>query len=123
MEKRTKTRNSFEKLLESQIKRSKIKFTYETEKIPYVISGNYIPDFIIETTYGKVYVEAKGYFRREAKSKMVAVKRQHPNLDIRFVFYKYSKANERWAIKYNFPYAFEKIPKSWLAQDKDEMMG
>lgn len=114
-----KTRNAFEKLLESQIKRSKVPFTYETEKIPYVIHGNYIPDFIIETLHGKIYVEAKGYFRREAKSKMVAVKKQNPTLDIRFVFYKYSKANERWALKYGFPYAFEKIPRSWLVQDED----
>jgi predicted nuclease of restriction endonuclease-like RecB superfamily len=108
------TRNAFEKLLESQIKKAKVKFTYETEKIPYVISGNYIPDFIIETPHGRIYVEAKGYFRREAKSKMVAVKKQHPALDIRFVFYRYSKANEKWAIKYKFPYAFEKIPRDWL---------
>lgn len=87
---------------------------YETEKIPYLISGHYIPDFVIETKSGKVYIETKGHFRPEAKRKMVAVKKLNPHLDIRILFYKHSKANEKWCIKYNFPYAYGDIPEEWL---------
>lgn len=112
--KKTKTRNPFEQKLEKQLAKAKVNFSYETEKIPYTLVGNYIPDFIIETVHGKIYIEAKGYFRREAKAKMAAVKKQRPELDIRFVFYKYNKVYERWAIKYGFPYSFETIPAEWL---------
>lgn len=109
-----KVRNPFEAKLERQIKRSKIPFSYETEKIEYIIIGNYIPDFILETSSGKMYIEAKGHFRREAKVKMLAVKKRFPDLDIRFVFYKHSKINEKWCKRYKFPYAYETIPQGWL---------
>lgn len=109
-----KVRNPFEQKLAKQLSRAKVKFEYETEKLPYVVAGHYIPDFIIETIHGKIYIEAKGYFRREAKAKMVAVKRQYPNLDIRIIFYKPNKAYARWALKHKFPYSFETIPESWL---------
>ena len=45
---------------------------------------------------------------------MAAVKKQHPDLDIRMVFYSRSKTNIRWAEKYGFPYAIGKIPEEWL---------
>jgi len=112
--KRTKTKNAFEERLHSQLKRAKVKVKYESTKIPYILARHYIPDFVVETPSGKIYIEAKGYFRPEARSKMAAVKRQHPELDIRIVFYKHSKTNERWATKHGFKYAFETIPKEWL---------
>ena len=107
-------RNKFEKRIAKQLTKARVNLDYETEKIPYVLTGHYIPDFIIYTTLGKVYLETKGYFRPEAKRKMVSVKRQHPGLDIRIIFYNKTKANEKWALKYGFKYAFEKIPKEWL---------
>lgn len=109
-----KLRNQFEKRIYQQLKRAKTRFKYESEKIPYVLAGHYIPDFIIETCSGKVYVEAKGYLRPEHKRKMVAVKRQHPNLDIRMLFYSRSKQNIKWAERNSFRWAIEKIPKEWL---------
>lgn len=107
-------RNKFEQKIQRQLKRAKVVFKYESERIPYVLSGHYIPDFIIHTPTGLVYIECKGYFRPEHKRKMVAVKKQHPNLDIRIVFYSESKINKRWAEKNGFKYAIEKIPKDWL---------
>ncbi len=112
--KKKKLRNAFEKKIERQLKRAKSVFTYETEKIPYVLAGHYIPDFIVTTPLGKLYIETKGYFRPEHKRKMVAIRRQHPNLDIRLLFYARTKANVRWAERYGFKYAFEKIPSEWL---------
>jgi predicted nuclease of restriction endonuclease-like RecB superfamily len=107
-------RNKFEQRIYLQLKNSKVPFKYESEKIPYVLAGHYIPDFIVHTSLGKIYIEAKGYFRPEAKRKMVAVRRQHPELDIRLIFYSASKANIRFAERYGFKYAIEKIPKEWL---------
>lgn len=112
--KQPKTRNKFEERIYAQLKRKRCRVTYETAQIPYVIAGHYIPDFIIQTPSGKVYIETKGHFRPEAKRKMVAVKRQHPELDIRIVFYKYNKQYEKWAIRYGFKYAFEKVPLEWM---------
>lgn len=109
-----KTRNKFETKLLHQLKQSKLKVEYESEKIPYYIAGHYIPDYVIHTPTGKIYIEAKGHFRPEAKRKMVAVKKQHPELDIRFVFYRYSGVYVRWADKYGFKYAIGDIPDEWL---------
>lgn len=108
------TRNKFEEKISNQLLKNKIKFKYESEKIPYLISGHYIPDFILTTPRGKIYIETKGHFRPEAKRKMVAVKKLNPQLDIRLVFYKHSAINERWCKKHGFMYAFETIPKEWM---------
>lgn len=112
--KKTQTKNQFEARLETQLAKAKVKFKYEAIKIPYILARHYIPDFIVETPLGKIYIEAKGYFRPDARSKMAAVKRQHPELDIRIVFYKFTKANERWATKHGFKFAFNTIPQEWL---------
>lgn len=109
-----KTKNKFETKILNQIKYSGRKVKYEGEKIPYVLAGHYIPDYIVETPTGKLYIEAKGHFRPEAKRKMVAVKRQHPELDIRIVFYRYSAKYERWANKYGYKFAFGEVPQDWL---------
>lgn len=109
-----KVRNTFEKRISSLLKRRKAKFSYETEKIPYTLTGHYIPDFIIETSSGKIYLETKGYLRRPDKRKMVAVKKQHPELDIRILFYSRKEEDIRWAEKNGFPYAIKDLPKEWI---------
>lgn len=109
-----KYKNQFEADVAKQIGKRKLKFKYEAEKIPYVLAGHYVPDFIIETEHGKIYVECKGYLRKEAKAKMVAVKRQHPNLDIRILFYEKRKSQIRWAERNSFLWAVEKIPNEWF---------
>lgn len=110
----TKTKNKFEKRIYGQLKRARVKFKYEEEKIPYILARHYIPDFVITTPTGKIYIECKGYFRPEAKAKMVAVKKLNPNMDLRILFYALNKKNEKWAVKNGFRYAFGSIPKEWL---------
>ena len=107
-------RNKFEARIYASLKAKKIKFKYESEKIPYLISGHYVPDFIITTRNGKIYIETKGHFRPEAKRKMAAVKKLNPQLDIRILFYSYSKSSVKWCVKNNFPYAIGDIPNEWL---------
>jgi predicted nuclease of restriction endonuclease-like RecB superfamily len=107
-------KNKFETKIFKELQKTGIPFKYESEKIPYVLSGHYIPDFVLITKLGKIYVEAKGYFRPEHKRKMIAVKKQHPELDIRLVFYAPNKKYEKWAIKNGFKYSFVSIPKEWI---------
>lgn len=100
----------------------KIKIEYESEQLPYTLSFNYRPDFVVHKANGsKIYIEAKGYFRIQDQIKMRAVKRCHPTLDIRFIFQqnkpirKGSKMKySDWAEKYGFPYAIGEVPKEWF---------
>jgi predicted nuclease of restriction endonuclease-like RecB superfamily len=109
-----KTRNKFETKIERQLKRAKVSFKYESEKISYLIAGHYIPDFIVTTPTGKLYIETKGHFRPEAKRKMVAVKKLHPELDIRIVFYSHKDKDIKWAERNGFRWSIDIIPKEWL---------
>lgn len=114
MSKKKVVRNKFEKKIERQLKKAKAIYEYETEKIPYVLARHYIPDFILLTPKGKIYIEAKGHFDRDSKAKMAAVKRQHPNLDIRLIFYRKDKRHIKWAERNGYLFSFEKIPEEWL---------
>lgn len=109
-----KIRNKFEGKIEKQLKKANATFSYETEKIPYFFSGHYIPDFIITTPNGKVYIETKGHFRPEAKRKMVSVKKLNPQLDIRIIFYSKKLKDIRWAEKNGFKWAISDIPQEWF---------
>lgn len=109
-----KTRNRFELKTEKQLQKANILYEYEAERIPYLLARHYIPDFILYTPLGKVYVECKGYLRPEHKSKMVAVKKLNPKLDIRILFYADTKKNTRWADKAGFRWAIGEIPDEWL---------
>jgi predicted nuclease of restriction endonuclease-like RecB superfamily len=97
---------------------------YESERLKYTVAETktYIPDFIIVTKSGKkIYLEVKGYFRPADRKKMLLVKEQHPDKDIRLVF-KYNnkinpKSNTRyadWAEKHGFLYCLKGvIPEEW----------
>ena len=59
---------------------------YESIKIPYHIemNANYTPDWIMPSQC--ILIEAKGEFRMEDRNKMLILKRQYPDLDIRLLF-------------------------------------
>lgn len=95
-----------------------VKIQYETHKIPYLIPGNYLPDFVVSFPDGRImYIEVKGYFRIEDRRKMAAVKNSNPHLDIRMVFPTKSKKNIKWCEKHGIPYAFGKVPKKWFMNE------
>jgi len=120
------TRNPYEQQVHKDLKKraaGRYKVSYETEQIPYVIEGTYIPDFILTFRDGaKLYIETKGRFRREDRRKFLSVVTQHPDKDIRIVFQKDSNCDgtrmkmSKWAEKYNITYAIGTIPKEWLKQ-------
>ena len=109
-----KTRNKFEQRIYSKLKRQRVAFEYESERLAYVLARYYVPDFVISTPTGKIYLELKGYLRPEHKAKMVAVKKQWPEKDIRILFYAPNKKYAKWAEKHGFKYAFSNIPTEWL---------
>lgn len=89
------------------------------EKIPYVIEHKYTPDFVLPNG---VFIEFKGYFWPEDRTKHLTIKKQHPTLDIRFVFdspfNKLNKASKTtyamWADKHGFKWAMKTIPDDWF---------
>lgn len=126
-----KYRNKFETKTGEKLGELGIKFEYETEKLHYTIEADYIPDFILITKGGrKIYLETKGggrSFDAHTRRKMIAVKQQHPDKDIRIVFYSDGKCGPKrkdgtfmrqsdWSKKYGFKYAIKDIPEKWLEE-------
>jgi|TARA_R110000744_G_scaffold13857_1_gene39962 hypothetical protein len=98
-----------------------VDFKFEVLKIQWVLHRNksYTPDFILPNG---VIVESKGRFVVDDRMKHLEIKKQHPDLDIRFVFSN-SKAKIRkgskttlgmWADKHGFMYSDKRIPDEWL---------
>lgn len=115
-------KSGFERSLVANMKSRGINFEYETLKVPYVLERNYNPDFIL-TDYGFI-VEAKGLLDRESKAKMLAVKKQRPELDVRFVFMNASKkipgskqTHGEWASKNGYKWSEGTIPQEWLTNE------
>lgn len=110
-------RNGFEDAVIRKGKKQKRNFAYEADKIPYsmVVSGVYNPDLTVYDSEGKIirYIELKGYFRPDAKKKMIAVKKTNPDLDIRIVFQKYDIKNERWCKRHGFTFCVGEVDPEW----------
>lgn len=93
-------------------------YDYESFRLPYVVERVYVPDFILGNG---IIIECKGYFLSEDRRKMRLVQKQHPHLDIRFVFQKLDSkgqqsklTNREWCKKYGFKCAEGTIPQEWL---------
>jgi hypothetical protein len=96
-----------------------VQFEYEVKPIPYVLQCNYFPDFYL----GKgIYVETKGIFDPDDRRKHLALKTQHPDLDVRFIFYKDDRIRKKsktkysdWCKKHGYKYSVGLgIPEEWL---------
>ena len=133
-----KYRSKYEANIAKDLKARRIKFEYETVKIPYYLSKKgrcsfcssgvvfvhkvYTPDFII----GSLIIEAKGRFVSSDRTKMLAAKEANPNLDIRMLFMrdqwctkKKRKRYSDWCNDHNIPFAFgTALPKSWLRESR-----
>jgi len=113
-------RSQFELNLARILTDNKVPFEYEKSKFQYIPEPrNYTPDFYLPES--DIYVEAKGHLTKDDRVKMLLVKRQHPQLDIRFVFlrasnkiYKGSKTTyAAWCERYDFIWAEGSIPTDW----------
>jgi hypothetical protein len=113
-------RSGLEDNISKDLKERGVKFEYETFKIKYEVHENrtYTPDFILPNG---IIIESKGRFTTTDRKKHLLVKKQHPELDIRFVFsnsnsklYKGAKSTYAdWCEKHGFMYADKRIPDEW----------
>ncbi len=118
----SKYRSKLESQIASHLTRGGVQFGYESMSFPYVKECRYTPDFFLPTG---IIIEAKGWFRSEDRSKLLAVKAQNPGLDIRLVFQnarnrlnKNSKTTYGdWATKNGFQFSDGgRIPADWIKE-------
>lgn len=126
-------RSGLEERTAEALGKTGVSFAFEDHRIEYVKPqrvSTYTPDFRIFTFLDgtqrprPLIIETKGRFLTDDRQKQLLVKRQHPDLDIRFVF---SNPNARisptskttyaaWCNKHGFQFAKERIPPEWLEE-------
>jgi len=116
--------SKFEGRVSYSLKVCGAKFEHKPIKIPYIIESTYTPDFVIKKKITKdIYIEAKGYLRPEHRKKMICVKEQNLDLDIRFVFQNPNQklsnriksiTYAKWAERNGFKWARSIVPQSWI---------
>lgn len=123
-------RSGLEDRVSKQITEAGLKLLYETDKVNYVVparDAKYTPDFKLPKKGGFFYVETKGIWTVQDRAKHLLIQKQHPDLDIRFVFsnqnaklYKGSPTSyASYCEKHNFRYANKVIPEAWLLEAKE----
>ena len=115
-----KFRSKLEKNIADLLEQLGVSYLYESEKLSYTISHNYTPDFVLPNYK---YLEAKGYWAAEDRRKILAVKRDNPDVDLRMIFQspyntisKKSKTTyAQWCDKHDIPWtSYKDIPIEWL---------
>ncbi len=99
-----------------------VDFSFEQHVIEYnppAKTRRYTPDFKL---LNGIFIETKGRFFTADRMKHLHIQREHPSLDIRFVF---SNPNARisktskttyaaWCARHGFQFAKEWIPEAWI---------
>ena len=116
-------RSGLELVISDKLKSDRRKFRYEEIKIEWedVSYRTYTPDFVLNNG---IIVEVKGHFVPADRRRQLLIRKQHPDLDIRFVFEnsqnrirKGSKTTyAKWCIKNGFRYYDRIIPEDWLKE-------
>jgi len=117
-------RSGLEEDVSKALEQAGIPFTYEKCKIKYIKPASehqYTADFELDNG---IIIETKGRFLVADRKKHLLIKRQHPHLDIRFVFsnskQKITKGSRTsyadWCIKNGFQFADKEIPEHWLKE-------
>ena len=97
-----------------------VSFEYESEKLGYTIEHSYTPDFVLPNY---TYLEAKGYWDPKDRRKILAVKKDNPDIDLRMVFQApYNKISKKskttyaqWCDRHDIPWtSYQNIPIDWL---------
>ena len=118
--KNIKFRSKLEENVASLLEGLGVSYEYEPERLSYTIEHNYTPDFVLPNY---VYLETKGYWDPADRRKVLAVKRDNPDVDLRMVFQapyntisKKSKTTyAMWCEKHAIPWtSYHNIPLDWL---------
>jgi len=116
-------RSGLEHVVKDSLNQRKCKAQYECFKIEWedLMYRKYTPDFLLPNG---IIIETKGRFTPADRVKHLAIKKQHPSLDIRFVF---SNCNAKlrkgakttyadWCDKHGFLYADKDVPDEWIQE-------
>ena len=118
--KTSKFRSGLEEQIAKLLQGLGVTYQYESEQVSYTIQHHYCPDFVLPNY---VYLEAKGYWDPKDRRKILAVKKDNPDLDLRMVFQspynKISKSSKttyaKWCDKHDIPWcAYHSLPIDWL---------
>jgi predicted nuclease of restriction endonuclease-like RecB superfamily len=118
--KTSKFKSKLEERLATLLTTLGVSYKYESEKVPYTIMHHYHPDFVLPN---HTYLEAKGYWSPADRRKILAVKKDNPDMDLRMVFQApFNKINKKskttyamFCEKHGIPWsAYHNIPLEWL---------
>ena len=118
--KTSKFRSKLEENIATLLDGLGVSFEYESEKLGYTIEHSYTPDFVLPNY---TYLEAKGYWSPADRRKILSVKKDNPDIDLRMVFQspfnKISKKSKttyaQWCDKHDIPWtSYHNIPIDWL---------
>ena len=112
---------AFLKARQKKVEYEKLKIEWEDLKY-----RTYTPDFELDNG---IIIETKGIFSPADRRKHLEIQRQHPTLDIRFVFSNanaklYKGAKSRycdWCEQKGFKWAHRVIPEGWLLEKGSRM--
>ena len=112
-------RSGLEERFSKYLDKLNVPYLFEVEKFEYQTTSKYTPDFFLKNG---VIIECKGFFKPSDRRKHLAIKAQHPELDIRFVFQRNNTLTKQskttygsWADKHGFKWCiFPNIPEDWL---------
>ena len=118
-------RSGLEETISQLLTDEGIDFEYEVDKITYEIPARvskYTPDFKLSKPGGFWYLETKGIWATADRAKHVLIKKQSPEIDIRFLFSNaqarlYKGSPTRYADyceKHGFRWAHKTMPQEWL---------
>jgi len=112
---------AFLKTRQKKVEYEKLKIEWEDLKY-----RTYTPDFELDNG---IIIETKGIFSAADRRKHIEIQKQHPTLDIRFVFsnaqaklYKGAKSRySDWCEQKGFKWAHRVIPEEWLLESGSRM--
>ena len=122
----TKFRSGFEKkIYEKAVECGReLDFERKDSTLRYTRIATYLPDF---TLRNGILIETKGRFTAADRTKMLNVRKQNPEIDIRFVFQRAfnrltkspnSKTYVDWCEQHGFKWAQGEIPEEWFYETK-----
>ncbi len=117
-------RSGLEEKVAASLEARGVPVLYETETLRYETPATphkYTPDFLLPNG---IRIETKGRFVTADRKKHLLIKKQHPELDLRFVFtnpnaklYKGSPTSyAAWCEKHGFLYAKRDVPAEWISE-------
>jgi hypothetical protein len=136
---RSKLRSRLEDNVATYLNKTRVEYTYETSSfryrfwLPNTICSEcggeskafkwrtYTPDFFLPN---EIIIEAKGKMGSPERKKLIAIKEEHPDMDLRLLFMRDNKIHRMsktrysvWAEKNGFPWTVSEegvVPENWI---------